>query len=136
MFLPNLDLLHFDSKMGWEALSKENPLLTTVKGNFHLMKLGPAREFNLKGFGGIERLYELSDPMFKPKWREQKNHTWKMKKPLIIPIKVCGVSDAYSDFVGFVLQEELKLAQIAEESENAVMPPSTVGNPIPKLKRQ
>lgn len=134
LFLPNLSQLYTNPKLGWEELLKESPLLTTVKGSFHMMRLGPVREFS--NFGGIERLYELSDPSFRPRLKEGKNHEWKVKKPLMIPIKVCGMNDAYSDSLGFVLQSDLAQAQIAEDSENAAMPPSTVGNPIPKLKKQ
>lgn len=134
LFLPNLAMLYTNPKKGWDELLKESPLLTSVKGSFRLMRLGPSREFN--HFGGIERLYELTDSNFRPRLHEMKNKEWKVKNPMIIPIKVCGLNDSYTDTLGFILESDLALAQTAEENENAAMPPSTVGNPIPKLKKQ
>lgn len=132
LFMPNLNMLYTDPKAGWAELLKENPLLTTVKGGQRLMRLGPAREF--KNFGPVARIYEMNDPRFLPKYQQGKKSQREIKNPMIVPVKICGAGDAYSDSLGFVLEADLKLAQVAEETENSVMPPSTVGNPIPKLK--
>lgn len=123
LFLGNLSEIYSDPSVGWERLMKENPLLTSIKGTVQVMKLGPEREF--KNFGAIARIYELADPKFRT------DH--KTLNPKIVPVKFCG-GDAYSDTMGFVLVNDLKNAQI-EEVEPGVLPPSTVGNPIPKLRK-
>lgn len=134
LFLPNLSLIYSNPRKGWKELLNENPLLTSLNGSVHLMRLGPPREF--KNFGAIARLYELSEPRFKPKFKENEKQEREIKNQVIVPIKICGVSDPYSDSLGFVLVSDLNLAQTSEDSENAVLPTSTLGNPIPKLKKQ
>lgn len=125
LFLPELSHIYADPEHGWEDLLRENPLLTAVKGTIRIMRLGPEREF--KNFGAIAKLYELSEPKLRKKLRG------KNKSQLIIPVKICG-GDAYVDSMGFVLAEELKSAQV-EVYEPGVLPPSTLGNPIPNLRR-
>ncbi len=134
LFLPFVDLLEKDPKAGWEALSKESPLLTTVKGSQHFMRLGPARDFS--NFGDIAKIYEVNDRRFIPRWVHFKNEPAKLKNSRIVPVKICGMGAAYTDTLGFILESDLETALKAEAAENAAMPPSTVGNPIPKLKRQ
>lgn len=134
IFLANLGLIYSNPSQGWAALMEESPLLTTVKGRVQLMRLGPPREF--RSFGGISRLYETVDrrlravdsPARSKKGREPDGPT------MIIPVKVCGGAyDAYKDSLGFVLVADLKQAQ-QDDSEDGQMPPSTLGNPIPKLR--
>ena len=63
IFLSNLGLIYSDPKTGWATLMDETPLLTSLRGIVHLMRLAPAREF--KNFGAIARIDELADPSFK-----------------------------------------------------------------------
>lgn len=128
LFLGNLSEIYTDPSVGWDRLLKENPLLTTIKGTVQVMKLGQEREF--KNFGAIARIYEIADPKFKT--AEGVGGKKVQQSPKIIPVKICG--DAYGDTMGFVLVADLKNAQI-EELDPGVLPPSTVGNPIPKLRK-
>lgn len=133
LFLANLGMIYADPTQGWESLMEESPLLTTVKGRVQVMRLGKAREF--RNFGGISRLYESVDPRLKaPKKRMGTKGPELLNPTMIIPIKVCGGAyDAYKDSLGFVVATDLRDAQ-QEEYEDGQMPPSTVGNPIPKLR--
>lgn len=131
LFLGNLSEIYSDPSVGWERLMKENPLLTTIKGAVQVMRLGPEREF--KNFGAIAKIYELADPQFKKKGEKSSNPSSNPMNPKIVPIKICG-GDAYGETMGFVLVSDLKKAQV-EEFEPGVLPPSTVGNPVPKLRK-
>ena len=119
-----------DSKSSFEVLSVENPLLTTVKGTFHMMRLAPPREF--KSFGAISSFYELAEPRLTTESKVRNPHGMG-KSSQIIPVRVCGSSGGYSDSLGFILAADLQAAQIAELGSEQ-LPPSTVGNPIPRLK--
>lgn len=129
LFLGNLSEIYADPSVGWEKLMKENPLLTTIKGTVNLMKLGPERDF--KNFGAIARIYEVADPQFRHVGKEEAKGAVP-KDPKIVPVKICA--DAYAETMGFVLVSDLKNAQM-EEFDPSVLPPSTVGNPIPKLRK-
>lgn len=125
LFLSNLSVIYQDPATGWESLMHENPLLTTLRGTVHLMKLGPELEF--KNFGAIARIYELAEPKLRMSESREKHAK-------IVPVKVCGSNEPYGDTLGFVLVSDLKSAQI-EDQEGASMPPSTLPNPIPKLRK-
>src|SRR4051812_16967215 len=56
LFLDSLSLILRDPIVGWEKMMRENPLLTTLRGSAHFMRLGPARDF--KNFGLVAKLYE------------------------------------------------------------------------------
>ena len=116
-FVPDLGLMY------------DSPILTTVKGSTHLMILGSSREF--KNFGEVSKLYEIVDPQFRSENKEKKSATG----AVIIPIKICGQSEPYSDSLGFVLESDLKTAQTEDLGEGGKLPPSTAGRPIPKLPK-
>ncbi len=133
LFLSVMSLIQQDPQAGWEALSRENPLLTTVKGTVQLAQLGPEREF--KNFGAIARLYEVADPRFRLRRETGSDGRAHLKKPIaIIPIMLCGENDPYKNTMGFVPVEDFKLAQVDELSKGE-MPPSVYPNPIPKLRK-
>jgi hypothetical protein len=127
VFLSALNSVTLDPKTAWEAMGEERPLLTTVRGTFHMTQLGPPRRF--PNFGAISKAYEISQLGYpdSPAKFSVENDTE------IIPIKMCGPSDAYNDSLGFVVLSELVWAQI-DENDEGQLPPSTLGNPIPKLK--
>jgi hypothetical protein len=139
LFLPVLSQIYVDPANGWDLLMNESPLLTTLRGTIHVMRLGSPQEF--KSFGGISRLYELADSQFVPKPTPSPEPKKKLspkdveelkRGPLIVPIKIC--SEAYAETLGFVLETDLKTAQV-DEREEATLPPSTRTNPIPKLRK-
>lgn len=113
-----------DPKLGWRRLLQENPLLVSLTGQTFLMKLGPARPF--KGFNELASLYEMADPKMaaqrgmKPK---------KVRVPMAIPIRVCGMGGPYAETLGFVLELDLYEAQM-DRKVAGKRPPSTPGNPI------
>ena len=124
LFLSNLNLIYTDPAAGWDALMEESPVLTTLKGEVQLMQLGPPRDF--RGFDAIAKLYELAEPRLEV--RDAKGPS------RIIPVKICGHNQPYTDALGFVLEADVKLAQ-KEELEGRGLPPSTYPNPIPKLQK-
>lgn len=127
LFLPNLSLIYADPVRGWEALMEESPLLTKVKGDIVLMLLSD-KPAEFKNFGAVARLYEMADPRFKFNKKESSSPV------KILPIKMCGEpNDPYRDTVGFVIEEDLKKAQV-EILETGKLPPSVYPNPIPKLE--
>jgi len=136
LFLSIAGLLYADPERGREALWEETPLLTTVRGTFQFMRVPPMREF--RGFGEIAMIYERIEPRLKPQAqdaRDKKKKPGLNQAPLIQLIKICGDEHAaYKDTLGFVLASDLSDAQKAPDSEDGSLPPSTVGNPIPKLK--
>ena len=69
IFVGNLGQMYNDPHQGWASLMNENPVLTTLEGTIHLMKLGSPMEF--KNYGVISRLYELADPRFKAKAKKR-----------------------------------------------------------------
>lgn len=132
IFVGNLGQMYNDPRQGWATLMNETPVLTTLEGTVHLMKLASASEF--KNFGVISRLYEFADPRFKA--RDKSNAVLKGKsaaRPMVVPVKICGTS--YSDSIGFVFLSDLDKA-MQEERDPKVMPPSVYPNPIPILKKQ
>ena len=110
--------------LDWENVMEEDPILTTLKGEVPLMRLGASRPS--KSITFLARLRALSPgrtatPLDK-------------KGPIsVIPVKICGTpGEAYLDTFGYVVESELKDAQQEERFEGS-LPPSTPGRPIPKL---
>ena len=130
IFVGSLGQMYSDPHQGWSSLLNESPILTTLEGMVHLMKLSAPVEF--KNFGMISRLYEFADPRFKMvnKKVDGKNER-SDKYPLVVPIKICGTS--YSDSLGFVFVSDLNKS-IQEDLDPTVMPPSVYPNPVPSLK--
>lgn len=126
LFVGNLSLIYTDPELGWEKLMEETPLLTSIAGTVHLVRLGPPRAF--KNFGAVAKLYELAEPKFRVK--KEDGTKVPVVHPMIVPIQICGQGEAYTDSLGFVLQTELEEAQRAV-FENGSMPPSGGRNPIP-----
>jgi len=108
----------------------DSPLLTTLTGTIQLMRLGPPQEF--RHFGALAKVYELEEPRLRSK--REKGGGGLESSPLIVPIKVCGDAQPYTDTLGFVLLSDLRESQ-AEQYEPGMLPPSTVGNPIPTLPK-
>jgi len=134
LFLSIQGLLYADPERGHEAMEEETPLVTTVSGTFHYMQMADVREF--KGFGEIAKLYERLEPRFKTQAaesRRRKTRDQMVNPPMMVPIQICGESP-YRNLLGFVLQSDLVEAQKAIVSKDGALPPSTIGNPIPKLK--
>lgn len=134
LFLANLGMIYADPAHGWQTLMEESPLLTTVKGKVQIMRLGKPREF--RNFGGISRLYQTMDPRLKAPQRPAAGQKGPqlIDPTMIIAVKICGGAyEAYKDSLGFVVASDLREAQ-QEDYEDGQMPPSTVGNPIPKLR--
>ncbi len=135
LFIGVQGLLYSDPEKGKEALWEESPLLTTVTGRFQYMPFDP---IEFRGFGEIAKLYERMEPRLKPQAQASRqngkgNHLY--QPTMILPIKICGDEhSSYRDTIGFVLVSDLKEAQKPIELEDGSMPPSTYGNPIPKLK--
>jgi len=134
LFLGALSLFERDPRMGWENLMRENPLMTTLRGSAQIILLGPAREF--KNFGLVAKLYETVEPRLKlqeiPSTEvipsasgRGKNVVQKIKKTgaLILPVMICGDSDAYRNSLGFVLESDFKSAQL-DVNGTASLPPS------------
>lgn len=140
LFLSIQGLLYADPDRGHEALEEETPLLTTVTGPFHFRRRGELREF--RGFGEIAKLYERVEPRFKPQAeqsRHRKNRAGQgsseiVSPPMMVPIQICGDQATHPDFLGFLLLADLTEAQRALDNKDGSLPPSTVGNPIPKLR--
>jgi hypothetical protein len=133
LFIGSLGQMYNDPKQGWSSLMEESPVLTTLQGTVHLMKLGIPSEF--KNFGVISRIYELADSSFKPRLTERGVSTSSSRervRPLVVPVKVCG--STYGDSLGFVLISDLEKAQ-QEERDPGVLPPSVYPNPVPTLRR-
>jgi len=133
LFIGNLGQMYNDPHQGWTELMNETPVLTTLQGTVHLMKLGEPVEF--KNFGIISKLYELVEPRLKPNKESKKSksaHAFGKEITWIIPIKICG--SAYGDSLGFVLISDLKWAQ-HEEREPGTLPPSIYPNPVPDLNK-
>jgi len=133
LFIGNLGQMYNNPSQGWASLMNESPILTTVQGTIHLMKLGLPTEF--KNFGVISKLYELVDPRFKLKIISPQNKIAKPLerfRPLVVPVKVCGQS--YADSLGFIIVSALDWAQ-EEDLQPGTLPPSIYPNPIPNLKK-
>ncbi len=133
LFIGNLGQMYNNPSQGWASLMNESPILTTVQGTIHLMKLGLPIEF--KSFGVISKLYELVDPRFKLKIISPQNKIAKpleSLRPLVVPVKVCGQS--YADSLGFIIVSDLDWAQ-EEDLQPGTLPPSIYPNPIPNLKK-
>ncbi len=135
LFMGNLSLIYSDPQLGWERLMEENPLLTRVQGLVRIMKLGPPRYF--RNFGGVAALYEAADPRFRIAPLKPRNMPGLTVSPIatgpeIIPIKICGQGDAYTDSLGFVLTADLEAGLPEGMGPGQTMRPSTLGNPIPK----
>ena len=88
IFLPTLELINSDPQFGWKELFRESPVLTTLSGSVHLMRL-PTREF--RNFGAIARLYEFSEPRFVGRLPEE---GMRRTVPIIVPVKICGGGSA------------------------------------------
>jgi hypothetical protein len=126
LFLPNISQIMADPKEGWKRLMAERPLLNSFKGPVNLARLGKAREF--KNFGMIARLYELVEPRLRMMGEDGK------ARPTvkIVPVQICGQGT-----LGFVLEEDLRLAALDEDVEQgSVMPPSVYPNPVPDWKQR
>ncbi len=133
LFLGALSLIERDPRMGWENLMRENPLMTTLRGSAQLILLGSAREF--KNFGLIAKLYETVEPRLKlqaipstevlptPSGPGKKVQKLKKTGARIVPVMICGDSDAYRNSLGFVLESDLKTAQL-DPNGTAALPPS------------
>jgi hypothetical protein len=110
----------------------DSPLLTSLKGTVQLMRLGPPHEF--RNFGAIAKVYELAEPKLRGVTaRKNEKDERVIASPLIVPVKVCGDNQPYSDTLGFVLLSDLRDAQV-EDYEPGSLPPSTYPNPIPSLR--
>jgi hypothetical protein len=125
LFLPNISQIMADPKEGWKRLMAERPLLNSFKGSVSLARLGKAREF--RNFGVIARLYELVEPRLRLVDEVTGRRLPSVK---IVPVQICGQGT-----LGFVLEEDLRRAQIDEDVElGNVLPPSVYPNPIPDWK--
>lgn len=141
LFLESLSLVLRDPIVGWEKMMRENPLLTTLRGTAQIVRLGPARDF--KNFGLVARLYESVEPRLKlqevPAPEQQKKdgrrgHTSARKQfsaARIVPVMLCGDTDAYRNTLGFILQSDLNAAQL-DATGNVALPPSV--RSIPEWK--
>ncbi len=122
LFLGNMSMILKNPRLGWENLMRENPLMTTLQGSAQIIRLGPPREF--KNFGLIARLYETVEPRLKLQEiesvesvpsRDGRRSKQELKKKkagaLIVPVMICGDSDAYRNALGFVLESDFKAAQ-------------------------
>ncbi len=143
LFMGSLSLIYQDPVVGWEKLMGENPLLTTLRGTAQLLRLGPPTEF--KNFGFIAKLYESVEPKLRlqeiiPRAIEMKHGPSVKIKPerakkysaaQIVPVMLCGDSDAYRNTMGFVLQSDLTASQLDANGGN-ILPPSV--HSIPEWK--
>ncbi|MCB0404305.1 MAG: hypothetical protein KDD51_05930 [Bdellovibrionales bacterium] len=121
MFLPDLGEIHADPLTGWETLMENTPLLTTVQGPVCFLQLAAATPF--KNFGLVSYLYQLADSRLKSPVTAA---AFGESTPMIVPVQLCGES-AYSDSLGFVLEEDLKAVQQARAQSG--LPPSVDGTP-------
>jgi hypothetical protein len=128
LFLPMLALLYRDPATGWKELQRENPLLTTVRGPVYLMRLGGPTGF--KNYGAIARFYEAIEPRL----RMQPQEGGFTGPTPIVPVLLCGESDAYRNSMGFVIASDLRNVQQEDQREGG-LPPSVYPNPIPKLPK-
>ena len=130
LFLPAVALLFVDPAMGWKRLREEPPLLSTFAGSIELMRIGRPTEFkSFISIPAVARMYEREEPKLVSPTAQKKN----APSPKIVRVKFCGgPNDAYSDTLGFVLESDLKLAQV-EERRASVLAPSVFPNPIPQL---
>ncbi len=126
LFLPNVQEIQQDPKLGWEKLLKESPLHNSFKGPVRLARVGPVTEF--KNFGAIARLYELVEPRLR---LVDLDTGARLKVTRIIPVQVCDQGT-----LGFVLEEDLLRATLKEEFEGEGMPPSVYPNPIPDYQQR
>ncbi|MCB9253866.1 MAG: hypothetical protein H6617_04225 [Bdellovibrionaceae bacterium] len=121
MFLPDLGEIHADPLSGWESLMENTPLLTTVEGPVCFLQLAAATPF--KNFGLVSYLYQLADSRLKSPVTAA---TFGEATPMIVPVQLCGES-AYSDSLGFVLEEDLKAVQQARVERG--LPPTVSTQP-------
>lgn len=122
-FLPNLILLKSDPAYGWKALMRENPQMTSLSGKVQVTVLAEEREF--KNFGDIAALYESVEPRLR--MRPQKSD----RPTMILPIRICGPNNPYSESIGFVLVEDLERAKRPSGKGGGGLPPSVAPNPVP-----
>jgi len=126
LFLSNLSvMLHVDPSVTVEELYDEGAVITQFEGRVKLMRLGHPRGFN-----------QFIHRIVKPRRKSLKVTAQKESAvTMIIPVKICGERmDAYSDTVGFVVEEELKAARV-DDIDLGNLPPSGYPNPIPKIKK-
>ena len=135
LFLGALSLIFKDPHLGWDNLMRENPLLTTLRGTAQLLRLGPPREF--KNFGFVAKLYENVEPRLRleevpSSELSKKNKGKRYAAAEIVPVMLCGDSDAYRNTMGFLLVSDMKAAQAEAGAGGGSMPPSV--NSIPEWK--
>jgi hypothetical protein len=129
LFISKMKLLAVDPSLGWREIRSEKPVLTSLKGTVHLVRLAPPQPF--KNFKAYAELYEMADPGFSP--RPLTNEGRPDRSPLIVPVKLCG-NEGYLDALGFMLKAEFDSAQL-DDGEINQLPPSTPRNGIPKFPR-
>jgi hypothetical protein len=125
-FLPYLRWILADPKIGWEKLTKESPLRSTLLGPVSLKILGEPREF--KNFGVVARFYELAEPRLKiaeGEWSQGASEK-------IVPVQICGDDGG----LGFVLKSDLEKSRTQEEKAGEGMPPSILPNPVPVFREK
>lgn len=110
----------------WEE-SVGSPLLTTLSGEIEIERL--SQPFPLKHIKELSRLFDHPNLLGSSQDIKPSNSPI----PQVIYIKIC--SGVYQDSVGFILEENLNLSQTETLNESGNMPPSTLGNPIPRLKK-
>ncbi len=137
LFLGALSLIFKDPHIGWDNLMRENPLLTSLQGTAQIIRLGPPRQF--KNFGFVAKLYESVEPRLRleelpSSELSKKNKGKKYSAAEIVPVMLCGESDAYRNTMGFILNSDLKAAQAEINGGGGSLPPSV--NFIPEWKEQ
>ena len=123
VLLNNVSIMKVDAETAWDSMADESPVLTQLSGRVQLMRLGPPDAF--QNFGAVARAYEAAIPRLKLRSNVDKS-------AMIVPVRICGEHQAYSDSLGFVFLSELTDAQI-DEGQRGRLPPSTLKNPIPRL---
>jgi hypothetical protein len=129
-FVSSLSEMSFEGEAASKDLLQEGPLLTTVKGNVSLVRLGPPGDF--RSYKQIERLYDLDRLKDARSSGARKKFD---KSPVkLIPIMFCGSNDPYNSTLAYVLASDLEQSSLPPTSESGQLPPSTRANPIPNLK--